>query len=432
MKLKEIIDLLKDISIAHPDINSFHTGLNFEHNDSNINYPALRLIFPYDLKYKQENRVMEYTFNMTLFVNDLKEEILDSTKLVNTNYMIQDSQLNEVELKDENKLRDRALGIMNNVLQTLIQYERCEDYFEVTDYKIKALERANNDFVTGVRLTITVRTDNTYRCEFPNLIDCNGNNIYDTTNPCPQLEIPEPIRYSQQFNGVNQYGQVSQQNNNIFDIDWRNPFSFECWINYTPGETSYILNKINPAAGYFLATIGSRDVLRFQIRNTSPFQIIDVNSVDTLITGWNHCIITYNGGGGAEQDVTFHINSVESPKPNNWSQGSQLTNGTTATSALLEVQRISAFGVHGKGTLCNVRAWRNVELNSQEISTLYNNGKVLYENIPQESSLMFDTGFMDENKSWLGQGWIMQELTGTSNLIYGSGSTFVDRIDDRP
>ncbi len=172
MTLEQLINLFQRICTEHPKINSFHTGLNFEHNDTNILYPALRLLFPYKSTFAQDNKVIEYEFTMTLFVNDLEEKVMDSSKYVNTNYMVQDSTLDESigDITDENKLRDRALGITNQVLETLLEQESVLDYFNVTGYNIKALERANNDFVTGSQLTVKIRTQNTYRCEYPNLL----------------------------------------------------------------------------------------------------------------------------------------------------------------------------------------------------------------------------------------------------------------------
>lgn len=243
---------------------------------------------------------------------------------------------------------------------------------------------------------------------------------------------PDVQRYSMDFNGVNNYGQVQQQNNNIFDLDWTQPFSFECWHYYTPGVTSYLLSKINPNAGYFYSCVGARDVLRFQLRVTSPFQIIDVNSTDTLTEGWNHIVVAYNGGGGAEQDVTFYINSVDSPKPNDWSQGNQLTGGSLSNTSLLEIQRLSSFGVYGAGKIAHTRLWNNIELNSTEVQTLFNSGQVLYNGIPNPNNLLFNCGFGDDCESWFGQSWVMQELTGNSSFVLAVNSIESDRTSDVP
>lgn len=433
MTLNEIIEMFKDISVAHPEINSFHTGLNFEHNDSNIQYPALRMVFPYDLTYKQDNRVMEYTFKLTLFVNDVKDTIMDSSKYLNTNYLIQDSVLDEsIEpLTDENKMRDRALGIMNNVLETLKEQENCKSYLDITNYKIKALERKNNDFVTGVSLTFTLRTDNSYRCEYPDLIDCNGDVSYDTTNPCPQL--PEPLRYSMEFNGTNQYVQISQNNTSVYNIDWQQPMSFEGWFKPSTGTFGVLWSKITVSAGIFVGTTFAGSA-RFQIRSSGG-GIIDVYSpVNSVINDeWNHIVVNYNGGGGAEFDVTFIINGVTQAKPNTFSQGSQITGGSSFNTQLAELSRIPSFGIFGGGKTANVRLWKNVELSEAEALTLYNGGKVLYDNLPQESFLLFDTGLADEGHSWYGSnGWIMEEISKSSNFLFGVNSDFVDRNTDIP
>ena len=173
MTLAQIIDIFKDISVKHPEINSFYTGLNFEHNNSNIVYPALRLVFPYDAVLTNDNQVINYTFDLTLYVNDIKETVDTSSKYENTNFMVQNNTGDESlgNLVDENLMRDRALGIAAQVLQTIEEQEQRYEYFSIGNPKLKALERANNDFVTGVSLKFTVTTDNCYRCAYPNLLD---------------------------------------------------------------------------------------------------------------------------------------------------------------------------------------------------------------------------------------------------------------------
>lgn len=172
MKLSQILEIFKAISVKHPMIESFHTGLNFEHNDSNIIYPALRVVFPFDAVISNDNRAISYTFNLTIFVNEAEKPIGTYNSFENTNYNSQDAVLDEStgDLKDENLMRCSALGIASQVLETLKEQKRKYQAFEITSSKIKSLERKNNDFVTGTSLTFTITTHNVYGCQYPNLL----------------------------------------------------------------------------------------------------------------------------------------------------------------------------------------------------------------------------------------------------------------------
>jgi len=172
MKLSDILEIFKDISVTHPMIKSFHTGMRSEHNASNIVYPALRVVFPYDAVLSPDNRTISYTFTLTMLVKDVLVSNGTYSKFENTNYNSQDSTLDEStgRLVDENLMRCRGLGIASQVLETLKEQEDRYDYFQIESSKIKGLDRTANDFVTGASLTFTIKTDNDYRCEYPNLL----------------------------------------------------------------------------------------------------------------------------------------------------------------------------------------------------------------------------------------------------------------------
>lgn len=428
MTLQQIIEILQDISVQHPEINSFHTGKAFQENDSNINYPSLRVVFPYSVTYAQDNRIMEVSLNLKIMVTEYEEEVGTTSKYINTNYYKEEDKDEQFTITNENKMRDRALGIANQVLETLKEQERVYDYFEITDFSMKALERATNDVATGVHLKVVIRTDNVYRCEYPNLLDP----LYvDTSNmsPCP----PEPAkpRYALAFNGVNEDVVVAQQNATIYDNEWTSPQTIEAWMRIKPSTGSnrpIVCAKNELFAGYLFLGLTS-GVLRYQIRAKNPFNLFDAYSqTQAPIDEWFHAMVVYDGSGDGLNGVQFYINGVASPLPNNWSQGQAVTQGTSLNNQPFEVGAISSFGLWGNQDLGLVRLWNGVALNQNEVQQLYNGGKPQYDNIPQVPFLKYDCRMGDEG--WFGSNdWVMRDFSRTVNFTYTDNMDLSNRID---
>lgn len=426
MTLQQIIEILQDISVQHPEINSFHTGKSFQENDSDINYPSLRVAFPYSVTYAQDNRIMEVSLNLKIMVTEFEEEVGTTSKYINTNYYKEEDKDEQFEITDENKMRDRALGIANQVLETLKEQERVYDYFEITDFNMKALERATNDVATGVHLKVVIRTDNVYRCEYPNLLDP----LYvDTSNMsnCP----PDPVqpRYALTFNGVNEDVQIAQQNTSVYNNEWTSPQTIEAWVNIKSGNIRTIIcGKGETFAGYFLLA-SNTGIIRYQIRAKSPFNLFDSYSQAQAPTDeWCHIVVVYDGSGDGLNGVLYYINGVQSPLPNNWSQGTNVDRGTSNNTGAFEIGVITPFGIWGNQDLGLVRLWNGAALNPNEVQHLYNGGKPQYDDLPQITSLKYDCRMGDDG--WYGfRDWILEDKSKTVNFSYSDNMDLTNRID---
>ncbi len=203
MILKEIISTLRDLANSHADIEGFYTGLSSEHNDSMIQYPAMRVVFPYNAVASQDDDVLSITFDLTLLCNTVDETTPLSAFEVNTNYTTQDDTLNEIDepLVDETELREKAIRILSQYIEGIRMLEPENDYFILSDgWRIDSLERFANDFVTGCKTTLTISVSNDYKCQsranYNNTVwkdvDTNGINFDPYKCPdCPPI-IPFP------------------------------------------------------------------------------------------------------------------------------------------------------------------------------------------------------------------------------------------------
>ena len=177
MKLKKIIKLIQTLADKHDQIASFHTGLSHEHEDSVIQYPALRLLMPCSVELLRAGGMLYFKFELTLFVNEIEEQLTTAThtssKFINTNYLNENSTLTEDgDVTDENKLRDRALQLMLHITHALqLCAEESDDLVAIGVNRIHILERSNRDFVTGVQASIGVQCLNDYNCEYEDLYE---------------------------------------------------------------------------------------------------------------------------------------------------------------------------------------------------------------------------------------------------------------------
>ena len=91
---------------------------------------------------------------------------------------------------------------------------------------IVSVERANNDVVTGVGITLRFRVANEYICEAQSIFNSRCG---DFTRPAaiviPDDILPPPIvtRYSMQFDGINE--SLISPNSSVFDIETTQRFS---------------------------------------------------------------------------------------------------------------------------------------------------------------------------------------------------------------
>ena len=99
MKFIDVIRTFRGVADDSSEIVGFYTGLGNESNDSLIQYPAMRISFPYsvDGQVNTDNNLLTYSFKVNLLVNTVREitngpdevNIIPSSYEVNTNYNTQ-------------------------------------------------------------------------------------------------------------------------------------------------------------------------------------------------------------------------------------------------------------------------------------------------------------------------------------------------------
>lgn len=199
MTLENIIRLFRDTADKHLKINGFYTGMKHEHNNSSIQYPALRVNFPYNVSPNVDNDLLTYTFKLTLLVNETSIETSNLSYEINTNVSNQQNTLNEIDadLVNENLMRENALKITAQYIQGLYMAETSFDFLKIVGYRLTSLERYANDMVTGVECDITIQCNNPYKCEAENNADyqvwkddTNGNFNQNPIEQCVVISFP--------------------------------------------------------------------------------------------------------------------------------------------------------------------------------------------------------------------------------------------------
>ena len=172
MVLRELIQTFRNLAYVHQEIEGFYTGLAEQHNDTMIQYPALRVSFPYDSLSSSDDDVLSYTFDLSLTCNtvdiDVSNTSTPSEYELNINHSTEDDTLNEIDsdIVLETHLREKALRILAQYIQGLRTIEDTHNYFILQDgWNITSLERYANDVVTGVSVRITISVANDYKCQ---------------------------------------------------------------------------------------------------------------------------------------------------------------------------------------------------------------------------------------------------------------------------
>lgn len=169
MQFKKIVEILRDMSNRHRYVRSFHTGLPSQNNDDLIDYPAVRLSFPYTANVIDEDRI-SFSFTLGVSVNSIEEEVAPGYELeLNTNYMVEDDTTDEIcsPVTDETLMREKAIQILCHFIERLeaLEVSGEHDYFDFSYGQIQGIERAYLDFITAAEVTITIVVNNDYRCE---------------------------------------------------------------------------------------------------------------------------------------------------------------------------------------------------------------------------------------------------------------------------
>ena len=162
MTVLDFIDLLRTLATRHPEIKAFYTGLNSQHDDSVLQYPAVRVVFPYSITTNLDNGAMTLKLVVTVMVNEARQPLAPS---VNVNYNTENSLISEnSELYLENDMRDNALRLATHLFRFLQRSEEGQS-FSILRADYRGLERSSADFLTGCQLLLDIDLRNPYICE---------------------------------------------------------------------------------------------------------------------------------------------------------------------------------------------------------------------------------------------------------------------------
>lgn len=165
MTVLELLNTLRVLALRHPEIKAFYTGLNSQHDDSVLQYPAVRVVFPYTILPNLETGTATLKLLVTVMVNEARQPLLAPS--VNVNYNTENSLVSEnAELYLENDLRDNAARLATHFFRFLQrEAEKPNSGFEITRAEFRGVERSHSDFLTGCNILFDIYLGNPYICE---------------------------------------------------------------------------------------------------------------------------------------------------------------------------------------------------------------------------------------------------------------------------
>jgi len=178
MTVLELIDLIRDLATRHPEIKGFYTGLESQHDDSVLQYPAVRVVFPYSIAQNLQTNAMTLSLTVTVMVNESRQPYPDPN--VNVNYNTENSLVSEnSELYLENDMRDNAARLANHLIAFMQLSEKELKTFSVLRADIRGVERGHVDFLTGVNILFDFYLGNPYICEANEIFENLGGSACD-------------------------------------------------------------------------------------------------------------------------------------------------------------------------------------------------------------------------------------------------------------
>lgn len=164
MKYKELVKLIKDISLSLPDVNSFYTGDVYEINaDQSVKYASVVLT---NQEHNFDNNNDKFNYNFVLFFID----------------RLLDDESNRIDVQTA------GISALKNIVTALEDYGIIIDSFRFTLFK----ERFN-DVCSGAYATFTIQIDD---------IDCNEYLGIITPDKLKAIAINQNGEYNGLFNKV--------------------------------------------------------------------------------------------------------------------------------------------------------------------------------------------------------------------------------------
>ena len=164
MKYKELVKIIKDVSLALPDVNSFYTGDVYEINaDQSVKYASVVLT---NQEHQFDNNNDKFNYNFVLFFID----------------RLLDDESNRIDVQTA------GISALKNIVTALEDYGIIIDSFRFTLFK----ERFN-DICSGAYATFTIQIDD---------IDCNEYLGIITPDKLKAIAINQNGEYNGLFNKV--------------------------------------------------------------------------------------------------------------------------------------------------------------------------------------------------------------------------------------
>lgn len=178
MDYEQIVELIKSLCFLHPEIKGFYTGVESQHDNSTIEYPAVRIVSPSSIvPSDDENKPTLLKMKITVRVNKAVVTVGAQKMEVNLNHLTENVVINEInaDIALENTLRNKAFRLAVHLVKWLRLEEPKQDYLSVSKVLIKGIDRASADYTTGANIFIDFLIGNPYSCEAEDLYEIHVN-----------------------------------------------------------------------------------------------------------------------------------------------------------------------------------------------------------------------------------------------------------------
>lgn len=174
MTYEQVVELIKSLCAAHPEIKGFYTGTAAQHDDTTIEYPAARIVSPSSIiPNADEDKPTLLKMEITIRVNKAIITIGGQETQLNLNHLTENSVINEInaDIALENTLRNNAFRLAAHIVKWIRLAESDQDYLVVSKVLIKGVDRTGADYTTGANIFIDFLIGNPYNCEAVDLYE---------------------------------------------------------------------------------------------------------------------------------------------------------------------------------------------------------------------------------------------------------------------
>ena len=210
------------------------------------------------------------------------------------------------------------------------------------------------------------------------------------------------------LDGVNEY--IKAPNNNVFNFEWSDTFSFEFWVFVPNVSNVYLYSNWWDQTGVFLR-VGGGGGLRFKMCSGAN---IGGRCLDIFTNGgvfdfgvWNHVVIT-NNGGGVVNSPTLYVNTNIIPFSNIDNQPIAAPWSIKQAIRPFELGANTFFGIYSEAYFNVCRAW-DIVLSSSDVNSLNDDGCPTFP--VQEDNLIWDMNPSDS--TWNGSSFDVVDRSGT-------------------